>query len=209
MRVAVLVVAYAVTRAPTRAEARPGKVIRIERHAQRFSGEPRLCSVVPDQLIAYCYGKLPEPGTRLAVMDQTHVLGALVVDKAEPLGACRGAQSSLWTAHLRNDTGADLGTADSGVAGLLDVTVDARQAKLVKVDVVPGDRPVTPEQISAFDLDGDGRADLEFLAFTCDDNGNPVTVLTNGPPDQCVEVWAATGRNYERLRTDRIGHNCY
>ena len=206
MRVALLVVACAF--APT-ANARPGKVVRVERHARRWSGEPLLCSVVPDQLVAYCYGKLPEPGTRLAVMDQTHTLGGLVVEKAEPLGACRGSQSSLWTARLRNESGGELGTADSGVAGLLDVTVDARHAKLVKVDDVPGDRPVTPEQISAFDLDGDGKADLEFVAFTCDDTGSPVSGVTNGSPDQCVELWAATGRNYERVRTDRISHNCY
>jgi hypothetical protein len=206
MRVAVLVVACAFT---AQADARPGKVVRVERHAHRFSGEPRLCSVVPDQLVAYCYGKLPEPGTRLAVMDQTRMIGALVVEKAEPLGACKGSQSSLWTARLRNESGVDMGASDSGVAGLLDVTVDARHAKLVRVDEVPGDRPVSAEQISAFDLDGDGKADLEFVAFTCDDTGTPVTVLTNGSPDQCVELWAATGRNYERVRTDRIGHNCY
>jgi len=205
MRVAVLVVACAFTRV----DARPGKVVRVERRTQRFSGEPRLCSVVPDQLVAYCYGKLPEPGTRLSVMDQTHVLGGLVVEKAEPLGQCSGKQSLLWTAHLRNDGGSDLGSADTGVAGLLDVTVDSRHAKLVKVDEVPGDRPVPPEQISAFDLDGDGKADLEFIGFTCDDSGNPVSVLNNGAPDQCMEVWAATGHTYERVRTDRISHNCY
>jgi hypothetical protein len=74
---------------------------------------------------------------------------------------------------------------------------------------VPGDRPVRPEQITAFDLDGDGKADLEFVAFSCDDSGNPVTSLPTGSPDQCVELWASTGRNYERLRTDRISQNCY
>jgi hypothetical protein len=206
MRVAVLVVACALA---ARAEARPGKVVRVERHALRFSGEPRLCSVMPEQLIAYCYGKLPEPGTKLAVMDQTHVLGALVVDKAEPLGNCKGAQSSLWSARLKNESGGEIAAADSGVMGLLDVAVTSHHAKLVKVDDVPGDRPVKPEQISAFDLDGDGKADLEFVAFSCDDTGSPVTSLPTGSPDQCVELWASTGRNYERLRTDRIGQNCY
>jgi hypothetical protein len=206
MRVAVLVVACALV---ARAEARPGKVVRVERHAYRFTGEPRLCSVMPDQLIAYCYGKLPEPGTKLAVMDQTHVLGGLVVEKAEPLGICKGAQMSLWTARLKNESGGPMGIADSSVAGLLDVTVDARHAKSVKVDDVPGDRPVKPEQITAFDLDGDGKADLEFVQFICDDSGNPVTSLPTGSPDQCIELWASTGRNYERLRTDRIGQNCY
>jgi hypothetical protein len=208
MRVAVLVVACAFTRSAG-VDARPGKVVRVERRAFRFTGEPRLCSVMPEQLIAYCYGKLPEPGTKLAAMDQTHVLGALVVDKAEPLGNCKGAQSSLWSVRLRNESGAPIGTADSGAVGLLDVTVDARHAKIVKVDDVPGDRPSRPEQINAFDLDGDGKADLEFVAFTCDENGNPVTSLPTGSPDQCVELWASTGRNYERLRTDRIGQNCY
>jgi hypothetical protein len=206
MRVAVLVVACALA---ARAEARPGKVVRVERRAYRFTGEPRLCSVMPDQLIAYCYGKLPEPGTKLSVMDQAHVLGGLVVEKAEALGNCTGSQGSLWTVRLRNESGGQMGTADSGVIGLLDVTVDARHAKLVKIDDVPGDRPSRPEQVNAFDLDGDGKADLEFVGFPCDDTGNPVTSLPTGSPDQCIELWASTGRNYERLRTDRIGHNCY
>jgi hypothetical protein len=206
MRVAVLVVAGALV---ARAEARPGKVVRVERRAYRFTGEPRLCSVMPDQLIAYCYGKLPEPGTKLSVMDQAHVLGGLVVEKAEALGNCKGAQGSLWTVRLRSESGGPMGTADSGVIGLLDVTVDARHAKLVKIDDVPGDRPSRPEQVNAFDLDGDDKADLEFVAFSCDDAGNPVTSLPTGSPDQCLELWASTGRNYERLRTDRISQNCF
>jgi hypothetical protein len=208
MRVAVLVVACAFTRSAG-VDARPGKVVRVERRAYRFTGEPRLCSVMPDQLVAYCYGKLPEPGTKLAVMDQTHMMGALVVDKAEPLGACKGSQSSLWSVRLKNEGGGEIAAPDSAVMGLLDVTGISRHAKLVKVDDVPGDRPVKPETITAFDLDGDSKADLEFVAFTCDDTGSPVTSLPTGSPDQCVELWASTGRNYERRRTDRIGQNCY
>ncbi|MEO8550175.1 MAG: hypothetical protein ABI678_09375 [Kofleriaceae bacterium] len=205
MRVAILLVACAFAQA----EARPGHVVRVERHARRLSGEPRLCSVVPDSQQAFCYGKMPELGMRLSVLDQNKTLGVMVVDKVDPLGACRGTQSTLWTAHFHSENGAELTAAESGVAGLLDVTVDPRKARLVKVDEVPGDRPVTPEQISAFDLDDDGKADLEFVAFTCDDSGSPVTSLTNGAPDQCVELWAAAGHTYEKIRTDRIGHNCY
>jgi hypothetical protein len=208
MRVAVLVVACAFARSGG-VDARPGKVIRVERHVHRFTGEPRLCSVMPDQLVAYCYGSAPEHGSKLAVLDQNRVLGSLTVDKAEPLGQCRGAQGTLWTATLHNESSVALAAADTGVAGLLDLTVDPRKARLVKADEVPGDRPGTPEQITAFDLDGDGKADLEFLAFTCDETGNPVSGVPNGAPDQCVELWAANGRTYERLRTDRIGHNCY
>ncbi len=191
------------------ADARPGKVMRVERHAHRLRGEPRLCSVVPESMQAYCYGKQPEIGAKLTVVDQTRVLGVLVVDKAEPLGACRGLAGSLWTAHLHNDSGVALASSETGTSGLLDVDVDPRAGKLVKVDEVPGGRPVTPEQISAYDLDGDGRADLEFLAFTCDETGNPVTTLTSGSPDQCIELWYGNGHNFEHLRTDRIGHNCY
>jgi len=208
MRVAFLVVACAFAQG-TAVDARPGKVIRIERRAHRFTGEPRLCSVMPDQLVAYCYGTPPEHGTKLAVLDQTHVLGTLTVDKSEPLGQCRGAQGSLWTATLRNESSIAIAAAESGVAGLLDVTVDSRSARIVKAEEVPGDRPGSPEQVTAFDLDGDGKADLEFIAFSCDDTGNPVTGVSNNAPDQCVELWAASGRTYERLRTDRIGHNCY
>jgi hypothetical protein len=206
MQVAGLLVACALI---ARADARPGKVVRVERHAHRLLGEPRLCSVVPESMQAFCYGKQPELGSRLTVLDQTRVLGVLTVDKVEPLGACRGIAGSLWTAHVHTENGTELSPADSGMSGLLDVNIDPRTGKLVKVEDVPGGRPVGPEQISAFDLDGDGRADLEFLAFTCDETGNPVTTLTNGSPDQCIELWYANGRTLEHLRTDRIGHNCY
>jgi hypothetical protein len=208
MRVAYLVVACAFAQGAA-VDARPGKVIRIERRMRRFTGEPRLCSVMPDQLVAYCYGKAPDRGTKLAVIDQSHMLGSLVVDKAEPLGQCRGAQGTLWTVSLKNESTVAMTAGDSGIAGLLDVTVDPRNARLVKADQMPGDRPGSPEQVTAFDLDGDGKADLEFVAFSCDDTGNPVSAVPNGAPDQCVELWAASGRTYERLRTDRIGHNCY
>jgi peptide/nickel transport system substrate-binding protein len=42
-------------------------------------------------------------------------------------------------------------------------------------------------------------------------NGDPVTALsvTGGTPDQCLEMWYANGHGFEKLRTDRIGHNCF
>jgi hypothetical protein len=208
MRVILLLVACAFV-AQAEAAPRPGKVVRIERKARRFWGEPRWCGVSLETMQAFCYGKQPPVGANVAVMDMNHTIGVFQADKVDPLGACKGAQNTLWTVHLKGDPPTQ--TVDTNIAGLIDVTIDPRVAKLVRVDEAPGSRPSSPEQMTGFDLDGDDRADLAVASFTCDDNGDPVTALSvaGGTPDQCLEMWYANGHGFEKLRTDRIGHNCF
>ena len=92
---------------------------------------------------------------------------------------------------------------------MIDVAIDRQTGgKLVKAERVPGDRPLNVDQVIAIDADNDGSADLEFLAFACDDQGNPPGALTTAT-GQCLEVWSANGRSFEHLRTDRIPSNCF
>jgi hypothetical protein len=169
----------------------------------------RSCSAFSiGDLQAYCYGKKPDINEKIAIIDAHRTLGTVRVDSVEPLGACATAASSLWLAHTVLDSG-DLGAPDnSAVGGVIDVVIDPKVgARLVKVDRVPADRPLTVDQVIAIDADGDGSADLEFLPFACDDQGQPPTA-TSPSTGQCLEVWSASGHSVEHLRTDRIAQNC-
>ena len=181
-----------------------GKVVRVERRSKRFGGEPRVCSM-SSGMVGYCYGKQPQPGDTVSFMDATHTLGQATIDKADP--ACKGTSNAMWVVHYRNDAAVDFAGVDSAT-GLLDVRVDPHTAKIVTVDEVPPNRPI--ENAIGFDVDGDGRRDLEFLAFTCDDRGEytvPSLSATN-IPSTCIEMWYASGQTFERLHADHMS-NCY
>ncbi len=187
-------------------DAKPGKVVRVERKSRRFGGEPRMCGVTAG-LTGYCYGKQPQPGDRVTFLDATHMLGVATVEKVESYGSCKGTANTMWTVHFRSDTAIDFNGEES-VTGLLDVTVGAN-AKVMAAEEAPPNRPL--ESASTFDLDGDGRRDLEFLAFTCDDHGDYVVpgLGATNLPSTCIEMWYAKGHTFERLQADRITSNCF
>jgi hypothetical protein len=195
--------------APSDGAPRLGKVVRVERGLRRIIGTPRYCAVSIGDLQAWCYGKRPETGEKIEVIDSHHLLGTLRIESVDPIGTCAQATSGLWLTRSQLDTG-DLQTTvgDVQIAGIVDVTLDHRRARLVKVDRVVGDRPIGIEQVIAIDADGDGAPDVEFLPFPCDDAGNPPTVTTPAT-GQCVEVWYGRGRSFERLRVDRVSQNCF
>src|SRR5512140_1766196 len=206
MRLGFLLVVVALC-ATALAEPRRGKVVRIERSARRQFGTPRYCAFSVGDNQAYCYGKKPELGEQITVLDTHRIVGVAHVDNVELIGACPLATSSLWLAHVQPESG-DLKTpGDSQVGAVIDMALDRRSARLVKVDHVPGDRPLTVDQVIGIDADGDGAPDLEFLAFPCDDQGQPPSA-TGVATGQCMEVWAITGHSAEHLRTDRISQNC-
>lgn len=184
--------------------AKAGKVVRVERRSKRFGGEPRVCSVTTG-MVGYCYGSQPQPNDTVSFMDATHTLGQATIDKADP--ACKGTSNTMWMVHYRTNAAFDFAAGDSAT-GLLDVTIDPHAAKIVPVDQVPPNRPL--EGATGFDVDGDGRRDLEFLAFFCDDRGEytvPSPSATN-IPSTCIEMWYASGQMFERLHADHLS-NCY
>jgi hypothetical protein len=206
MRLVLVLVALAL---PAQAGPRPGKVVRIERRTKKLFGNPRYCAFSLGDQQAYCYGKKPDMGEKIHVLDMHHTLGTVRVDNVEPLGACAQAASALWLAHTVVDSGDLVTPNDSQVAAVIDVAIDPKGgAHMVKADRVPGDRPnVNVDQVVALDLDGDSNPDLEFILFACDDQNNPPTA-TSASTGQCMEAWYANGHTFEHLRTDRIAQNC-
>jgi hypothetical protein len=189
------------------AAPRHGKVVRIERHAKRQYGTPRYCAFSIGDLQAYCYGKKPEIGERITVLDTHRIVGVAHVDNVEPLGSCPASTTGLWLAHVQAESGDLVTPGDTQIGALVDVVLDPRGARLVKVERVPGDRPLTVDQVIGVDTDGDAAPDLEFLAFPCDDQGQPPSTA-GVATGQCMEVWGINGHSAEHLRTDRISQNC-
>lgn len=195
----------AVCTAFVQAAPHPGKVMRIERHSHRFAGDPRWCGVSVETMQAFCYGKQPELGASVTVMDNAHTIGVFSADKVEPLGTCRN-QPALWQVHLKGDVTNPGMPSDAAVNGLLDVTANPRSAKTMKVDATFPNR--VPDSLVVFDLDGNDQPDLATLSFNCDDAGEPLTSLATAP-NTCVEMWYWNGHGFEKLRSDKISHTCF
>jgi hypothetical protein len=184
------------------AAPRPGKVVRVERAAGRPMGTPRLCTVTGGDSSAYCFGKRPEVGDMLPVVDMHHVVATLRIAAVESSGLCGKNDGPFWSVKTTFDHGDQaLATSDAMMFGLLDIPVDPRNAHIVKED-----RPPVPaDTVIAIDSTGDGEADFEFLQMKCDDSGSPTTSGSSF----CIDVWYASGRHFERLRTDRFQPSCY
>ena len=181
-----------------------GKVVRVERRPSGLAGTPRYCTVSPVDLVAYCIStKAPEVGDRMTVIDNQRVLGVVRVTQVQQLDdSCK--QNLMWMTQGQLDSG-DLSTPHGTMIGVLDVPLDARSAKLVHVDKSPGGHPAGVDTIYAIDGNGDGRVDLEFVQFQCDDTGNHSLNATSS----CYEVWAAMpGRGLEKIRAERL-RNCF
>ncbi len=185
---------------------RGGKVVRVERAQGRPLGTPRLCTVTGNDSSAYCFGKKPEVGDVMPVVDMHHVLATLRVSAVESAGLCGQQQGPFWTVKTTLERG-DLssGTNDSMMFGLLDIPVDPHNAKLLKDDRVPPQRQGQVETVISVDSNGDNDPEFEFLQMKCDDSGNP----TSGGASFCIEVWYSQGHHFELLRTDRFQSSCY
>src|SRR5436305_1821278 len=88
--------------APARA-GRGGKVVRVERSSGRPVGSPRLCAVSAGDGAAYCFGKKPEVGDTMTVIDTRNVLATLRVESASASGPC--AQPQFWTVQTKIASG--------------------------------------------------------------------------------------------------------
>jgi hypothetical protein len=182
------------------AAPRPGRVVRVERAFGKPAGTPRACNVSPGDLTGYCFGKRPEVGDQLTILDTHHVLAVVRVDSVSPIGTCSTGQT--WLVQTKLESGAlDTTANDPSTVGLLDVAIDPRGAHVVKVDHGPGDRPATAEKVIAIDSNGDGAPDLEFVGVACAD-------APSSTGTECIEVWYSAGRRFEWLRTDRVSTSC-
>jgi hypothetical protein len=190
--------------ATARAAPRAGKVIRVQRKAQGFSGQPRYCSVQPGDLYGHCIGtREPVVGERLTAVDQNRVLGVLRITQVTPYNdGCQ--DTNQWMIQTTVDTG-DVSVARGTVLGVADVPLDLTRAHTLTVDRSPTGHTWGMDTIYAIDTNNDGTVDVEFIQFPCDDAGN---ASVNTSTSHCHEVWAAQGHGLERLRHDRF-RVCY
>lgn len=204
MRTVWFLVALAGAVATAAAAPRAGKVVRVERKAAGYSGMPRYCTIQPSDLFGTCAGsRAPEIGDRMLAVDRNRVIGTLRVSSVQPYAdGCQ--QTYNWMIQAIAETG-DFGAARGLVLALSDVNVDQRAGKLIDVDKSPTGHPWGTDQIFAIDTNGDGRADIEFVQFACDDLGNAATTTATSA---CHEVWTASHKQFERLRQDRF-RTCY
>src|SRR6476659_5034678 len=87
------------------AAPRQGKVVRVERAAGRPQGTPRLCTVTPGDSSAYCFGKRPEIGDVLPVVDMHHVVATLRISAVESSGLCGKNDGPFWSVKTTFDHG--------------------------------------------------------------------------------------------------------
>jgi len=182
------------------AAPRPGKVVRVERAFGKPAGAPRACSVTPGDLVGSCFGKKPEVGDLMTVLDAHHVVAVLRVESVSPIGSCTSGQP--WMVQNKLESGQlDTNLSDPALVGLLDVAIDARTAHVVKVDRGPDNHAIAPDKVYAIDTNGDGTPDLEFVEVACASSASTGS-------SECIEVWYSSGRRFELLRTDRVQTSC-
>lgn len=198
--VLVLGVAGGVVAAP-----RAGKVVRVERKAAGYSGQPRFCTIQPSDLYGSCVGtKEPVVGERMTAVDRNRAVGTLRVTNVTPSPDGCG-QTYYWTIQGVVETG-DFTTARGLVLAVTDVNVDMRAGKMVDPDRSPTGHSWGSDQIYAIDSNGDNTADIEFIQYACDDAGN---VATTTATSACHDVWVLqNGKQFDRLRQDRF-RTCY
>jgi hypothetical protein len=204
MRSALFLVVLALS-ASAGAAPRVGKVIRVERRAQGFSGHPRFCAVQTGEMYGHCIGsKGPEVGERLTAIDQNRVLGVLRVTQVQAIDSGCG-EANQWTIQTAVDSG-DVTSARGTLLGVADVPLDVSRAHTINVDRSPTGHAPGTDTIFAIDTNNDAAVDVEFIQFPCDDSGNASMTASTS---YCHEVWAQqAGKGLERLRHDQF-RVCY
>jgi hypothetical protein len=181
------------------AAPRAGKVVRVERGPRTPTGTPRLCKI-SSEARGICFGKKPEIGDRMFVVDAVHVAGQVRIATVEEYPALECATPEMWAVEGQVESG-DLSRPSGDLIGVLDVPLDRRAARQLAVDHSPS--AVDQETVIALDTNGDGNADVEFTQYTCDDKG----MQSGNATGVCFEVWVHTPHGFDRVRQDRI-KNC-
>jgi len=157
-----------------------GKVERVERVLQGSPVMPRLCQVMRDS--ARCVGEEPHSGDVVTILDETHVVGTVIVVSASPMTQRCG---NLWTIVTRAGTG----SADATGMGVIDPALDPVRARQISSSQLPHSPGGSDEAVfSAFDRDGDGNADIIVTTYNCDANG----IANSSAQSNCVDVWSRT-----------------
>ena len=148
---------------------------------------PRWCSISTDGT-GVCSGPSLDVGELVSFFDDKNCVAEVrIVEVREP--TCDLSWRFSWVPERGNVAKA------SGPAAISDPRIDFRKSKLVSFDRVRSPSGRSSDQvIYAVDRDGDGREDVVFTRFYCDDDGTP-NVRASG---QCHEIWSREGARLHR-----------
>jgi hypothetical protein len=181
------------------AAPRPGKIVRVEHRSRRFSGVPRLCALSSSNLRVFCQGAKPKIDDRLAILDDHHRIGTVRVMSVDALSSCKDRDVAQWWLQTEL-VGDPVLPPDTQFEAVLDVPIGP-QGHTVLVDNQRSERSTF-----GIDTDGDGRVDLEFQEFPCDEQGSPAGLAATS---SCVEIWDdPDGHTLKLVRMDIIPQSC-
>jgi len=188
------------------AEARPGKVVRVERKSSANIGIPRFCQLQPPELrAAWCWGPKVEAGETITIIAPKEA-AALHVKSVQPYQGCGIGTGPTQIWQIEGEPEGDVKSISrlqyGTYYGIVDGGLDWHRSRLVQIDKSVSGR-LTDLEPFGIDRDGDGTSDLAFDHYTCDAQGNPSQVGTAN----CYEMWSDSGHGWKRIRVDVIT-NC-
>lgn len=189
------------------AEARPGKVVRVERRSSANLGTPRWCTMqVPTLTAGWCFGPQVQPGESIVILGAKDAATLKVRTSTQFQMCAQPASIPIWQVEgeLEGDPrNIQAPNVYGGVYGVVDGALDARTSRSITLDQSVSGRPNDQENFGV-DRDGDGKPDLAFDRYSCDPSGNP----SPNSVGNCYEVWAAgsksSGGQMKRLRVDIV-----
>jgi hypothetical protein len=198
-----VVIVAAVLALVVQAEARPGKVVRVERRSSANIGIPRVCQVQPPAMTTgWCFGSKPDVGDSVTIVAPNQAAKLKLRTVAAYNMGCNQATTSIWTIEGEIDEGDAKALAKNPYGGyqtILDGGLDAHRSRMIPLSASVSGRQ-TDQEYYGIDRDGDGKPDLAFDHYLCDAQGQP-SQTTN---TSCYEVWTDTGHGWKRLRVDVV-----
>lgn len=188
IRTAIVVALVVTPGLEARVAARPGRVVRVERHARTSSYVPRWCDVSADEDVGVCRGPRPNLGDTITVVSTTGIAAEIRVSEVDATPC-----AMLWKIRTRLLRG-DFSTTPSWIA-LIDPSLDSR-SRLIPADKVTSPSRRSSDEVQfAIDRDGDGREDVVGVNYLCDDSGVPDASASG----DCYDVYQRSGNDVTRV----------
>ncbi len=159
------------------AEARPGRVVRVERR-DTMAGPPEYCTVTSPQS-ATCHGRRPTVGSQIELIDDSSVWATLRVLAVAQDASCE----TLW--RVRTDRIVATAVHERTV-GLIAGELPAEGTHRIAGDIdrtAPGGRD--DDQVEAAIARGERLGALVITRYECDGDG----VRAAGGPAVCFDLW--------------------
>nr|HEX4312736.1 hypothetical protein [Kofleriaceae bacterium] len=192
---------------PAVVDARPGKVVRVERRGSTMGHIPRVCTMsITDPaagaagMLTYCFGPAVDVGERIIAVSED---GQGMVLRVAAVSAYQGQQCiapTIWqiTPEIMEST--SVTPSSSGrYYGLIDGGLSMSHSKVMQ-NLPPADGQANAgESTISFDQDGDGTAEFELDSFTCNDAG----VADPSGGVSCWDVFTGAHGALRHVRMDK------